>query len=259
MGRTGNASRNRGGADEEPKAGPRPTGHGGARERRKELLRQKIVQAARALITETGSTGLSMRALAVKAGVGHVTPYNLFGSKQAVLLSMLDADLDAFRRALDGSNAADPIAKLFEAARLSVSFWLSDPAFYRTLYSEVFNTAGTQLRLVADPRRDAFWRQLVDEAIAGGAIDRRISAPLFSAVVRQVVVRAVAVWISRNTRRDHLEAELGYGLAVALLGIVSDALREGVRERLFSCQARLLDHRQPENPASGARQRRQRR
>jgi hypothetical protein len=79
----------------------------------------------------------------------------------------------------------------------------------------------------------------VDEVIRCGAID----AGSFSALVRQLFVRAVVVWIARNTRRDRLEAELGYGLAIALLGVVTDQAREQVQARLFQYQAKLLGRR----------------
>ena len=57
----------------------------GLRERRKLERRERILAAAQELIRATGSLGLSMRALALKAEVSLATPYNLFGSKGAVL------------------------------------------------------------------------------------------------------------------------------------------------------------------------------
>ncbi|MFX8339372.1 helix-turn-helix domain-containing protein, partial [Acinetobacter baumannii] len=57
--------------------------------------RSRIIKAARDLIRETGDAGLSMRALAAKAGVSLATPYNLFGSKRAVLVAVLE-DIKGF-------------------------------------------------------------------------------------------------------------------------------------------------------------------
>src|SRR5271168_2287443 len=54
----------------------------GRREAGKRERRRRIIEAARALIRETGNAGLSMRALAARAGVSLATPYNLFGSKR---------------------------------------------------------------------------------------------------------------------------------------------------------------------------------
>ena len=55
------------------------------REEAKAERRHRIVTAARDLIRETGDTGLSMRAIAARANVSLSTPYNLFGSKGAIL------------------------------------------------------------------------------------------------------------------------------------------------------------------------------
>ena len=66
------------------------------REEGKDQRRRAIVKAARALIRENAETGFSMRSLAERAGLSLVTPYNLFGSKQAVLQAVLDEDLEFF-------------------------------------------------------------------------------------------------------------------------------------------------------------------
>ena len=58
--------------------------------------RRAILDAAREIITTLGDAGLTMRALAARAGVSPATPYNLFGSKQAVLQAVYDADQEEF-------------------------------------------------------------------------------------------------------------------------------------------------------------------
>ena len=62
----------------------------GKREQAKAERRHRIVRAARDLIRETGDTDLSMRMLAQRAKVSLSTPYNLFGSKRAVVLAVLE-------------------------------------------------------------------------------------------------------------------------------------------------------------------------
>ena len=59
------------------------------REEAKAERRHRIIAAARDLIKETGDTGLSMRAIAARAGVSLTTPYNLFGSKRAIVIALL--------------------------------------------------------------------------------------------------------------------------------------------------------------------------
>ena len=70
------------------------------REEAKHSRRRKIVRAARVLMQQTGDAGFSMRALAEQAGVSIATPYNLFGSKQAIMFAVLDADLEYYQKRL---------------------------------------------------------------------------------------------------------------------------------------------------------------
>ena len=60
------------------------------REEAKEERRRRIITAARDLIRETGDAGLSMRAIASRAQVSLSTPSNLFGSKRAILIAVLE-------------------------------------------------------------------------------------------------------------------------------------------------------------------------
>ena len=63
------------------------------REAGKAERRRLIISAARDLIRETGNAGLSMRGLAARAGVSLATPYNLFGSKRAIVVASCAAKL----------------------------------------------------------------------------------------------------------------------------------------------------------------------
>ncbi|MDO8381258.1 hypothetical protein [Phenylobacterium sp.] len=56
-----------------------------------------------------------MRALATGAGVSLATPYNLFGSKRAIVLAVLD-DVRAFHERFSHLSSADPLERIFTAA-----------------------------------------------------------------------------------------------------------------------------------------------
>src|SRR6185295_15437479 len=70
----------------------------GRREQAKAERRLRIINAARDLIRETGDTNLSMRTIAKRAKVSLATPYNLFGSKRAVVLAVLEDERDFYER-----------------------------------------------------------------------------------------------------------------------------------------------------------------
>src|SRR5687767_3877095 len=83
------------------------------RERSKAERRKRIVAAARRLVRERGIDNLSMKLLAKRAGVGIATPYNLFGSKQAVMLAVIDQDVAAFQERVAATKHANELAVLF--------------------------------------------------------------------------------------------------------------------------------------------------
>ena len=75
----------------------------GVREEGKNRRRDKIT--AGSILDQSGESGFRMRALAEEAGVSIATPYNLFGSKRAILAAVMDADLSRFKETLARQNA----------------------------------------------------------------------------------------------------------------------------------------------------------
>ena len=104
----------------------------GLLEEHKAERRERIVKAAKKLVAERGYDGLTMRDLADAARVSVPTLYNLFGSKDAILVTELEAMASAIARALPtsgesflerGMAAFDAGMKILEAS----------PAFFRAV------------------------------------------------------------------------------------------------------------------------------
>jgi AcrR family transcriptional regulator len=94
--------------------------------------RERILDAARTLVADRGYEGLTMRDLARAAKVSVPTLYNLFGSKDAILVTELEAMTEAIARALPttgesflqrGMATFDAGMKILEAS----------PAFFRAV------------------------------------------------------------------------------------------------------------------------------
>jgi AcrR family transcriptional regulator len=80
-----------------------------------EATRERILDAARALLAEGAFHDTTMDELAIRAGVTRVTVYRAFGSKQDVLHALTWADLARAR--LDRVDAAHKIPDVREAVR----------------------------------------------------------------------------------------------------------------------------------------------
>jgi len=97
----------------------------GRREEAKSERRERIVRAARELIRETGDAGLSMRALAQRAGVSLTTPYNLFGSKRAIVLGALQ-DNKVFAEGLEKYRSGGVLERIFGVLSVASKIYVSD-------------------------------------------------------------------------------------------------------------------------------------
>src|SRR5829696_4939979 len=92
--------------------------------------RARIGKVARELVAERGYAGLTMRELAQKARVAVPTLYNLFGSKDAILVAELEAAarVIAAHLPMGGDSFFARGMAAFEAGMRLVD---DSPAFYR--------------------------------------------------------------------------------------------------------------------------------
>jgi AcrR family transcriptional regulator len=196
------------------------------RELGKAARRSRIVRAARDLIRETGSTELSMRMIAKSAGVSLTTPYNLFGSKWAVVLAVFEDERDFAARfaKLSAPNALD---RIFDAHALAMSYFINDPAFYRTLWRALLNTQGGDTTGLATPERlkrnkDA-WRSLIEQAQAEGLLERWVSPDALEQALSCFANGAMLSWAMGALKTQDLLPSTSLGYALTLRGAATIA------------------------------------
>lgn len=196
-----------------------PAADPGRREQAKADRRLRIVRAAKDLIRETGDTNLSMRMIAQRAEVSIATPYNLFGSKRAVVMAVLEDERDFLHRfkALKFDNAID---RLFEANALGAGYFIEDPDFYRPLWKALLDTNGQDNTGLASPERQeqtrAAWRWLIMQAQDEGLLDPAIPAELLERTLSHLGNGIMLSWAMGTlpTRELLASAALGYALVL---------------------------------------------
>lgn len=208
------------------------------REAGKAERRHRIIRAARELIRETGNAGLSMRALAARAGVSLATPYNLFGSKRAIVLAVLD-DVREFQGRFANFRSTDPIERLFTAVDMAVDFYVTDPPFYRTLWAAVFDASDTVRSEIFNWKRNEFWRRLVAEAAEAGALAPEIDVELLFRALDRNFESAMLEWVVGELPAERLAPTIRYGHALMLKGAASPDWRGPLEVRLRESQARI--------------------
>jgi len=89
-----------------------------------------ILNAARGLVSEGPASGVTLGAIARRAGVSRITIYNRFGSKAGVLRAIVPTPRSAAGQPPDGTDPHDAVRQwLLEAC----AGWAADPSLYRHL------------------------------------------------------------------------------------------------------------------------------
>jgi AcrR family transcriptional regulator len=217
-------------------------GEQGQRELAKAERRWRIVRAARDLIRETGSTDLSMRMIAKRAGVSLTTPYNLFGSKRAVVLAVFEdeRDFDARFAKLCAPNALE---RIFDAHALAMSYFTNDPKFYRTLWRALLDSQGGDTTGLATPERlqrnkDA-WRALIAQAQEEGLLERAVSPEALEQALSCFANGAMLSWAMGALATRDLLPSTSLGYALTLRGAATPAGAKALRRHIERYQGAL--------------------
>src|SRR5579872_325175 len=220
--------------DEAPEALP-PVGR---REAGKAERRQRIIRAARELIRETGNAGLSMRVLAARAGVSLATPYNLFGSKRAIVLAVLQ-DVREFHDRFSHLRATDPLERIFVAVDIQIEIYVGDPAFYKTMWAAVFDTSDDLRATLWNPRRDSFWRGLIAAAAEAGALAPEINQEWLQRQLDHLFRCIMLDWVVGILEVDAVAPAARHGYALMLKGACTPEWRGPLHARILESQQRL--------------------
>lgn len=189
------------------------------REVQKQVRRDAIIGAAESLIRERGDIGFSMLDLAQKAEVSPATPYNLFGTKSAILYALLNRSADRMFDAAEPPRGSDPVKRALGAARALAEVLASDPNFYRPLYSFLMGVPDDRSRPGFIARARAYWAAPFEQPSdqAAWPVDSRIMGDL-------LIVQAlgcVEMWVHRDLDGAGLAVELHRSCSAALLGLAA--------------------------------------
>lgn len=103
-------------------------------------LKNALIRAGVEILAGQGVGGLSLRQVALRAGVSHAAPYAHFADKQSLIAAI---STDGFRRlyeklaAAAHANSADPRQQLLETANAYLEFAAEDPAHFKVMFSGI--------------------------------------------------------------------------------------------------------------------------
>jgi AcrR family transcriptional regulator len=210
-----------------------------SREEGKQQRRRQILRAARELVRQ-GDTAFTMRALAEAANVSVATPYNLFGSKQAVMFAVLEHDLAAYARAVDDTAVPAPEV-FFRAVDLAAEHYGRDPDYHRSVLFAAYNDGGREYRSLFAGPGHALWRGMVARGIDDGRLAPIVHPDTLAASLEQQLFACVLEWVRGELELEELVLRAHYGFALLLLGVVArSGDRDALASRLEHLQERLV-------------------
>jgi AcrR family transcriptional regulator len=105
------------------------------REREREEIRTRILDAARELFVSEGVDSVTMRRIADRIEYSPTAIYFHFKDKEALLAELCDCDFRTFAHGFNViAQIPDPVERLRAAGRAYVEFGLNNPSHYRLMF-----------------------------------------------------------------------------------------------------------------------------
>ena len=210
------------------------------REENKEARRQRTLNAAAALIRQTGSTDFSMVTLATQAKLSPATPYNLFGSKSAILYALLNRSLDEIAKGAEQAFAhPHPVQRVLRAAASSAAFFVSALDFYRPLYRFLLGVGDPIHRPAYMERSLGYWKTALLGFVQQDLLPKEAGC---EHLARQLVIQfvgALDLWVQEELDDAEFKAQIGYGTGLLLLGVARSEDRELLLKHLGTLKRKL--------------------
>ena len=200
----------------------------------RQLKRQSdILKSARKMLSEEGYAGMTMRALAEKAGVAPATLYNLYGGKDELILAAVD---DLLREI--GARAADEregegIAALLATAKVTGEQIQATPKYAEAMARALFNVESD------DPLVDVLFARglpYVAEQLAiaqqQGEILPGVDTDLVALHLTGQGWTTTLLWMMGMLPLEDLVVERQRNLVMTLLGVTRGAAKRRLEEKL---------------------------
>ncbi|MDT3379122.1 helix-turn-helix domain-containing protein [Labrys neptuniae] len=190
-----------------------------------------MLDAAERLLERGETADFSMRALAAEAGVGFATPFNHFGSKNAIMQALsarlIQRMATQFR---DEAPAGDAIDHVLAMGRISVALLLEKPDVHKAVVGSL-GIATSEPGPVRQNSRGLWSLALGD--FAGIAVETKTFAEAVLADQLAFNFRGcVSFWIAGELQDEDLDSAFRIGASTLLLGFASPSRRTDLIEQI---------------------------
>ena len=183
-----------------------------------------------------------MRALAKRARLSVTTLYNLFGSKDEIILALIQQGISSVQPAILGQSATDPMAALQSMALSPAAHLVDNGDLFKPMIRVGLYQSGGR-----GPRMQALYAVLIQvieglvrSAQEAGFLLPDIPARLLASEIFYSFRVALEDWGCRLIEDEALPRRMQSGLIFALLGAATDDARPILRKQLEQLQAQSL-------------------
>lgn len=173
------------------------------RERERDAVRVKILDAARELFALQGYEGVSMRGIAEKIEYSPTLIYQHFKDKEMLIKELCYADFDKLSETLLATaQIADPRERLLKCGEEYIRFAITHPNHYRLMFMSplpVKDDDAERLEIQGRPERDAYallQQHVRSVAAAGGLRDHGADVDLVAQTLWAGVHGVVALHLA---------------------------------------------------------------
>lgn len=188
------------------------------------------MRAASELIAERDDGSFSMPELAKRAGLSLATPYNLFGSKAAVLAKVFERLVRSFHRDPAWMEGLPASARIVGVVDRLVIAYEEQGRLFRNLWKALYG-------LDLSEHRDlnlSLSNEIIHPLVASLAADAMIPADIPLEVVENTLVRLFdanfEMWAAQDWSPHRLRAQLRTSFALVFLGLLDAQERERLAE-----------------------------
>jgi AcrR family transcriptional regulator len=201
----------------------------------KEQRKEKILDGVEKLILEKASTDFTMYQLAEFVGISPTTFYNLFGSKGAVLYSLLNRGLDQIISGRNSGSPAedDPVGDAIYSMTYAAEVFVEKTHLYRPLYKFQLGERDMGARPFYLDRGLTYWKRSLEGLVQRGYLQDNPSDGSFSRDDMALALLThssgvIDLWVQEDINDEEFVARMTHDAALIIYAVVPDTERRKI-------------------------------
>lgn len=199
--------------------------------------RSRILATARQMLDDEGYAGMTMRTLAERAGVASATLYNLYSSKDELVLAALDDLVTEIRHRIVAGGERPGLQTVLAHARAVAEQTIAAPAYGHAMIRMLFSSGPSEpVTFMLFERGRGELVEHLEIAIRNGELRDDLDLERVSYRCQEQLWGTVLAWDHGILGDDPFVAELEVTRIVTLMPVATPAGRRALEARLAALE-----------------------